>query len=70
MFTVQEIASDAKRILANCDTATLLNRLNYAVEELANESDWDPLIGVVDITTVPATDCTPVTMTGRSEVKS
>lgn len=57
MFTVNDIASDAKRILANCDDATLLNRLNYAVEELANESDWDPLVGVVDIntTTDPAT---------------
>ena len=57
MFTVQDIASDAKRILANCDNATLFNRLNYAVEALSNESDWDPLIGVVDITTtatVPA----------------
>lgn len=70
MFTVQEIASDAKRILANCDTATLLNRLNYAVEELANESDWDPLIGVVDITTVPATDCTPVTVSLPREIET
>lgn len=56
MFTVNDIAPDAKRILANCDNATLLNRLNYAVESLANESDWDPLVGVVDIntTTTPA----------------
>lgn len=51
MFTVADIAQDAKRILANCDDATLFNRLNYVVELLANESDWDPLIGLVDITT-------------------
>lgn len=57
MFTVNDIASDAKRILANCDNATLLNRLNYAVEALANESDWDPLVGVVDISTTVDARC-------------
>ena len=57
MFTVADIASDAKRILANCDDATLFNRLNYVVELLANESDWDPLVGVVDICTNPGETC-------------
>lgn len=56
MFTVADIASDAKRVLANCDTETLLNRLNYVVELLANEADWDPLLGVVDIPTSSATE--------------
>jgi hypothetical protein len=57
MFTVADISKDAKRFLANCDDETLLNRLNYVVELLANESDWDPLIGVVDICTNPDARC-------------
>jgi len=57
MFTVAEIAADAKRVLANCSNDTLFNRLTHAVEALANESDWDPLLGVVDI----ATSTTPAT---------
>jgi hypothetical protein len=61
MFTVADISTDAKRILANCDDSTPLNRLNYAVEQLANESDWDPLVGVVDIATT-STDQRLVTL--------
>ena len=66
MFTVGDISSDAKRILANCDDATLLNRLNYAVEQLASEADWDPLLGVVDI---PITDVTQRVVTLPREVE-
>ena len=57
MIAVSDIAADAKRILANCDDATLFNRLTHVIELLANESDWDPLIGVVDISTNPGETC-------------
>jgi hypothetical protein len=57
MIAVSKIADDAKRILANCSDETLFNRLNYVIELLANESDWDPLIGVVDICTNPDARC-------------
>lgn len=57
MFTVKDIAPDVKRILANCDDETMFNRLNYVIGLLSNESDWDPLIGVVDICTNPDAKC-------------
>lgn len=68
MFTVADIASDAKRILANCDDDVLLNRLNYAVELLANEADWDPLIGVVDIPTSTTTERATISLPREVEV--
>lgn len=57
MIAVSDIADDAKRILANCSNETLFNRLNHVIELLANESDWDPLIGVVDICTSSDARC-------------
>lgn len=57
MFTVKDIAPDVKRILANCDDETMFNRLNYVIGLLSNESDWDPLIGIVDICTNPDAKC-------------
>lgn len=57
MITVGDIADDAKRMLANCSNETLFNRLNHVIELLANESDWDPLIGAVDICTNPDAKC-------------
>lgn len=57
MIAVSDIAEDGKRILANCSEKTLFNRLNHVIELLANESDWDPLIGVVDICTNPDARC-------------
>ena len=49
MFTVQKIAPDIKRVLGQCDDATVLNRVNAAVEILAAESEWDPTLGWVDV---------------------
>lgn len=68
MFTVADIASDAKRFLANCDDATLFNRLNHVVELLANEADWDPLIGVVDIPTSSSTERVSVSLPREVEM--
>lgn len=49
MFTVQDISRDVKRVLGFCDDATLLDRVNSAVEILTAELDIDPTIGYVDV---------------------
>lgn len=49
MFTVKEVEADVKRILGGCDDETFFSRLNTAVEILSTESEWDPLLGYVDV---------------------
>ncbi len=49
MFTVEKIAPDVKRVLGYCDDATILNRVNSAVEILAAELDVDTTLGWVDV---------------------
>jgi hypothetical protein len=49
MFTVADVYDDVKRVLGGCSDVELYSRLNHAVEILAVEADWDPLLGFMDI---------------------
>lgn len=49
MFTVGDIEADVKRVLGACDDTTFFNYVNHAVEILASESEWNPLLGYVDV---------------------
>lgn len=51
MLLVRDLLPDARRVLGQCSTETLLSRLTDATEILANKADFDPLLGSVDITT-------------------
>lgn len=51
MFTVADVEDDVKRVLGGCTDQVFYSRLNHAVEILATESDWDPLLGYVDVCT-------------------
>lgn len=51
MILVRDILPDAKRVLGQCGNDLLFSRLSDATEVLANKSDFDPLLGWVDITT-------------------
>lgn len=54
IITVQDVMFEAKRVLGICDDAEMYQRLNEAVELLANMGLWDPLVGYMDICT---TEC-------------
>ncbi len=49
MFTVGDVLSDVKRVLGGCDDPTAYANLNHAVEILAAESEWNPLLGYLDV---------------------
>lgn len=49
MLTVGQVLDDIKRVLGGVDDETAYARLNDAVEILSTESDWDPLLGYVDV---------------------
>jgi hypothetical protein len=49
MFPVSDISADVKRVLGHCDDATILNRVNAAVEILAAEIDLDTNVAFVDL---------------------
>jgi hypothetical protein len=49
MFTVADVEADVKRVLGGCDDETFYSRLNHAVEILATMSEWNPLLGYVDV---------------------
>lgn len=49
MFTAGDVLSDVKRVLGGCDDDVAYANLNHAVEILASESDWNPLIGYLDV---------------------
>lgn len=51
MILVRDIIPDAKRVLGQCGNETIFSKLSDATEILANKSDFDPLLGWVDITT-------------------
>jgi hypothetical protein len=50
MIPVSEVWADVKKLNGNCDETLAYQKLNDAVELLANKSDWDPLVGYMDIT--------------------
>lgn len=49
MIPVSEIWEEVKKINGNCNETVAYRKLNRAVEILANKSDWDPLVGFMDI---------------------
>jgi hypothetical protein len=49
MIPVSDIWEEIKKINGNCNETVAYRKLNRAVELLANKSDWDPLVGNVDI---------------------
>lgn len=51
MLLVRDLLPDARRVLGQCSTEALISRLSDATEILANKSNFDPLLGVVDIAT-------------------
>lgn len=51
VITVADIIPEAKRVLGICDDVEMYQRLNEAVELLANMGLWDPLVGYMDICT-------------------
>lgn len=51
VITVADVQPEALRVLGICDDAEMYQRLNEAVELLANMGIWDPLVGYMDICT-------------------
>lgn len=49
MVQVADILPEVKQIIGNDDDEFVFRRLTDAVELLANKGDWDPLLGVLDI---------------------
>jgi hypothetical protein len=49
MLTVADVKDDVKRVLGGADDSVFFSRLNDAVEILATESEWDPLLGQIDV---------------------
>jgi hypothetical protein len=49
MFTVADVLSDVKRVLGGCDDDVAYSNINHAVEILAAESEWNPLLGYLDV---------------------
>lgn len=49
MLTVADVKDDVKRVLGGADDTVFYSRLNDAVEILATESEWDPLLGQIDV---------------------
>lgn len=50
MLTVADVKNDVKRVLGAPSDDAFYSRLNDIVDILSVESDWDPLIGFVDVT--------------------
>lgn len=48
-FRVSDVFEDIKRVLGGCSDAEIYSRINHAIEILACEADWDPLLGYVDL---------------------
>jgi len=51
MILVKDIYSEIQRVIGTCDPDTFYARLTEAQELLANLSNWDPLVGSMDICT-------------------
>lgn len=49
MIPVSDVWEEIKKINGNCNADVSYRKLNDAVELLANKSDWDPLVGFIDI---------------------
>ena len=68
MFPVSEIWDETKKLLGNCTDKVAYQKLNRAIEILANKADWDPLTGFMDIScdetkvTLPREIETPLTI--------
>lgn len=51
MIIVSEIFTDIQQVLGTCDETITYNKLNEAIEELANLGNWDPMTVSLDICT-------------------
>lgn len=51
MIVVSEIFTDIQAVLGTCDETVTYNKLNEAIEELANLGNWDPMVVLLDICT-------------------
>lgn len=51
MILVKDIHEEIQRVIGSCDDETYFARLTEAQELLANLSNWDPLVGSMDICT-------------------
>lgn len=51
MITVGEIFTDIQGVLGTCDETQTYNKLNEAIENLANLGNWDPMVVYLDICT-------------------
>lgn len=51
MITVGEIFTDIQAVLGTCDEPQTYNKINEAIEELANLGNWDPMVVYMDICT-------------------
>lgn len=51
MITVREVEPEVLKVLGTCSQEQLYSYLNEAIEELANISNWDPMVVYLDICT-------------------
>lgn len=51
MIIVSDIFNDIQKVLGTCSEEETYNKINEAVEELANLGNWDPLVVYLDICT-------------------
>lgn len=50
MIFVEDIWDDARRVFGTCDEEVIYQRINDAVELLANKGEWQPLQAYLDVT--------------------
>lgn len=51
MIIVQDIYQPVQSVIGTCDEAVTYAKINEAIEELANLSNWDPMVVYMDICT-------------------
>jgi hypothetical protein len=59
MIVVSDILDEVKQVLASFNDTVAYQKMNLAVDLLANKGNWNPLIGFVDITTQDRTFALP-----------
>lgn len=64
MIIVRDIYNDIQSVLGTCDEAITYNKINEAMEELANLGNWDPMVMFMDI----CTNCCEITLPDDVEV--
>lgn len=59
MIFVEDIWDDAKRVIGNCDEEVVYERINDAIELLANKGEWQPLNAYLDVVATGRTVALP-----------